>query len=189
MVAVAVRKSSSAAFCAMGPRRSLTEHRENANGAQLRERLRANGFVFQSPPRSSTGNTVLVASSLSFETRASAQPALAWQHRHVWVSFDELEVCALYFPQQAEKVPLLDRLLALPPAIHQRPALLTGDFNTGRHNLDEARATFYCADKFEALLASVGPTPGECGIPTRASSPGSVLTGTVFVSTTLSLLS
>ena len=48
----------------------------------------------------------------------------------------------VYFALGRRKIPLFEHLLALPAEVLSRPALLLGDFNTGRHELDEAGATF-----------------------------------------------
>lgn len=130
----------------------LTEFRWDGSGDVIRKQLQAEGYdspcLPVAPP---TRNGVFVCAREPFSV---SKPVELTDHeeRFVWATFDEFEVCGLYFPQQRAKEPLFNGLLSLSENVCGRPTLLVGDFNTGLHGRDEAGATFYCSDKLQALL-------------------------------------
>lgn len=65
-----------------------------------------------------------------------------------------MRLLGLYFPLRRRKVPLFEYLLRLPASYLQSPTLLIGDFNTGRHHLDEAGATFVASEYMDRLEAA-----------------------------------
>jgi exonuclease III len=54
-----------------------------------------------------------------------------------------------------EKRAVFEFLLALPKSHLREPSILIGDFNTGKHYIDEKGKTFYCAKHF-CQLETVG---------------------------------
>ena len=46
---------------------------------------------------------------------------------------------------------MFDSICSLDPTVLKEQSLLLGDFNTGRHFLDERAKTFYCAEYFDRL--------------------------------------
>ena len=132
----------------------LTEFRYDERGELIRARLKEAGYEYESPPVApSKSNVVFVCSRDPFSVAQPIELA-GYERRYVWAKFDEFDVCGLYFPQQRAKGPLFNGLLNLGVDVRSRPTLLVGDFNTGQHLVDEEGATFYCADKLQALLAT-----------------------------------
>ena len=61
---------------------------------------------------------------------------------------------SFYFPQKFEKVPLFEFLLELADRYSEKPCILIGDLNTGKHYLDEEGMTFKATsyiDRIEKL--------------------------------------
>lgn len=68
--------------------------------------------------------------------------------------FDRFTLVGLCFPLGEPKLPFWNYLLAEASSRARDPILLIGDFNTGKHHIDEAGATFVGPDnpaKLEAL--------------------------------------
>ena len=133
----------------------LVEFRQGQGGDKLRGGLSAQGLSEQAVASAGPKqNSVLLASRKPFETLTLPGIDVGDAHRVVGASFGELDVHGFYFSLGEQKRPLWRSLLAAVPSLLSRPALLVGDFNTGRHRVDEKGATFHCADDFEALLAA-----------------------------------
>lgn len=135
----------------------LTEYRHNRHGDTLRKAVEAFGFVHHyAPPATALQNTVLIASKEPFNVRDTS--ALADDARRcVIVELPQLVVAAVYFRSGRGKEPLYKYLTESPARLER--ALMVGDFNTGRHYVDEVGATFINATDFERLLA-IGWTDG-----------------------------
>ena len=65
------------------------------------------------------------------------------RHRCVMASIDDIRVLGVYFPNKQAKKPLYDSLLGFEAEYRAQPAIIIGDFNTGRHFVDEPGKTFY----------------------------------------------
>lgn len=129
----------------------LTEFRNNPNGDRLRDSLRDLGLNHhtQTISRPST-NTLLIAAKQEFAAQTFPQ-LCADAHRCTFVRIGDLNVFGLYFPQNRAKEPLFQFLTRLASHFLREPTLLIGDFNTGKHRIDETGATFYCAKYLEEL--------------------------------------
>lgn len=133
----------------------LSEFRDNANANLLRAHFGRQGLPFFAAASAVRNqNSVCIASRIAFIGRAYPQLGPDHCHRLIAAHFDDLTVYGVYFAQRQAKSTLFDFLLAGPPSADPA-ALLVGDFNTGRHYVDEAAATFHCARQFELL--SRGP--------------------------------
>jgi exonuclease III len=73
---------------------------------------------------------------------------------HVRGSGLPVEIGGLYLPGEAggRKPAFWAWLRSSASYLVDRPAILIGDLNTGRRNVDECGATFLCAEDFDALL-------------------------------------
>jgi hypothetical protein len=58
-----------------------------------------------------------------------------------------------YFPQRQEKSIVFEYILSQIEI--DMPLIVLGDFNTGKHLIDEDKATFYCAEYMGKLEESV----------------------------------
>ncbi|MBL8797624.1 MAG: endonuclease/exonuclease/phosphatase family protein [Planctomycetia bacterium] len=129
----------------------LTEFRNNTAGQRLREALASLGLRHQSRAHDQvTVNTVWVAARKAFVEQTFDILGID-VHRCVLARMGDVNVFGLYFPNLKKKEPLFRFLVDLAPQYLAEPTLLFGDFNTGKHHLDEAGATFFCADYLERL--------------------------------------
>lgn len=131
-----------------------TEFRWGKAGDALSERLGRAGYVYQfAASQTVAQNTVCIFTHHAAQ-RVHVDLPLEEQHRLVAISFGPLKVVGVYFSQLKAKLPLFRYLLSRPSELIG-PAVLIGDFNTGLHHLDEAGATFHCADEF-CRLSEIG---------------------------------
>lgn len=119
-------------------------------GDALIERLRAAGFTsFRTPSRPRERYTVLLASrSLAAAVRTGVAPRD--RGRLVAARCAGVMIVGVYFDHNRDKASLFDYLLSRPPVLGDE-CLAIGDWNTGLHHLDEAGATFTCADRFALM--------------------------------------
>jgi exodeoxyribonuclease III len=129
----------------------LTEFRANANLPILVESLRNLGFQqIVHPSAEPKNNSVMVASKVKATWKVF--PELAeHQQRVVQLSYGECQIYGTYFPLKNKKVPVFDFFLAEAKKQGPENMLIVGDFNTGKHYLDEAGATFYQSEYLERL--------------------------------------
>jgi exonuclease III len=131
----------------------LTEFRDNDSGRRIRQGLESLGLRHQSGTHAGARvNSVLIAARERFAEQVFSDLG-ANVHRCVLATVGETSVFGLYFPNRQKKEPLFRFLLELNPRYLQGESLLLGDFNTGKHHLDEAGATFFCAEYLERLEA------------------------------------
>lgn len=71
--------------------------------------------------------------------------------RLVSVRVGSIELDAVYFAQGEKKASLFEFLTNRRSRPSQTPYFLMGDFNTGKHRIDESNATFACAEAFDRL--------------------------------------
>jgi exodeoxyribonuclease-3 len=133
----------------------LSEYRHGRRGDELRAGLTAMGLVhFEVPTVPHRQNTVLVASRYALRSLIPIPRDLT---RHVLaVEVADLVLLGVYFPQLSAKVAVFDWLLALPKSVTERPALIAGDLNTGRNDLDREPhgVAFVAAEKMDRLESS-----------------------------------
>lgn len=130
----------------------LTEFRENQNSKLFRSALAKHGFLNIAVASIQKGlNTVLIASKYPFVTETFQNQLNGEGHRLILAHFEAFSVAGVYFAQKKEKQILFDFLNNNSSYLTKRECLLTGDFNTGKHNLDEVGKTFHCAKDFEIL--------------------------------------
>ena len=136
----------------------LNEYRHNKAGSTLRDRLRDEGYAYQSAhhaePRS---NIIFVAAREPFEAVTFpgqlTDPELGdFTARVLQARINGVNVFGVYMPGEEYKRPVFDFLLKLPERYLAGDSVLMGDLNTGRHYEDEAGATFVSALQFDALL-------------------------------------
>lgn len=128
----------------------VTEFRRGPRGDALIEALAGAGYRDHHRTRAEPGaNSVLVATKArSRRIRLEVSPAD--RDRIVCIELDGLRIVGVYFNLLRAKASLFDFLLSRPPALGADCVVL-GDLNTGAHHLDEAGATFHCADRFSRL--------------------------------------
>ncbi|MCC7301286.1 MAG: endonuclease/exonuclease/phosphatase family protein [Bacteroidia bacterium] len=132
----------------------MSEFRSNTQGGRIRQHLKKAGYVYQfAPEAGEKTNTVLVASRL--ELNFSVYPRLGiHSHRVVGAEGTDFQVYACYFPQQDEKKQVFEFLLQEIQDGPDKPVIITGDINTGKHYIDEEGATFFHSAYLEKLEAT-----------------------------------
>jgi len=132
----------------------LTEFQSGPTGDTLSRGLLDLGLLHQASASSDPRrNSVLIAARDRFSSDLPARTLRGYEHRCIRARFDDLELIGVYFPQNRAKAALFDLLLAQAAFALSSYSALVGDFNTGRHYVDESGATFLCADRFAALLS------------------------------------
>lgn len=127
-----------------------TEIRTNEQGRSLGHRFAGEGYrSFHAPTVDAGQNGVTLFVRNDVEP-VELFPQNADKQRIVGCRVRNLFIAGVYFAQLKQKASLFDYLLSYPPEFGT-DALIIGDFNTGRHRLDEAGATFACVDKFAGL--------------------------------------
>jgi exodeoxyribonuclease III len=130
----------------------LTEFRKNGAGAALREHLAARGLRHQAwGPAEVRQNTVFIASRSAFDPVTFESELGPESHRCLLARFDGFRIFAFYFPILKAKVTLFEFILRLSPEGSQGPTLLVGDFNTGKHHLDEEGRVFWGPQYMEMI--------------------------------------
>jgi exodeoxyribonuclease-3 len=126
----------------------LSEFRTGGACRGLTTRLTALGYAVAHPDAGPAVNTVAVFSRCGLEMIAGPPVSPDLLRHLVAVRVRGRVILAVYFPQREAKRLLFEALQSWAPGADY----LIGDFNTGRHLLDEVGTTFHCADAFEALL-------------------------------------
>lgn len=132
----------------------LTEFRENSNADRFKTRLFELGYKWQATnsidPKE---NSVFVAARIPFVCNGQLGQPGVHQHRLLLAKFSNFSLIGVYFPQNEEKRPVFDFLIQNARVLLGEAGLIIGDFNTGKHYLDEAGKTFACADCLDQLEA------------------------------------
>lgn len=129
----------------------ITEFRNNSSGKKIIDILQASGIAnFSGNNTPAKANTVVIGAKSNFEY-ANLDKLRGEDHRCVRAQIGSLDLFGLYFPQRHEKVPVFEALCALESSVLESDSLLIGDFNTGRHLLDEVGSTFYGSEYFDRL--------------------------------------
>lgn len=136
----------------------LTEYRGNRQSETIQCRLAEQGWKHQASthlgPRI---NGILVASRIPVSEQDSSC-AEGWSMtRHLNLSTSGFDLIAVYLPPGKTKLAAWDRLLGIARDMCGRPTLLLGDFNTGKHHLDEDGATFI-GHEYPGRLEEIGFT-------------------------------
>jgi exodeoxyribonuclease-3 len=117
----------------------FTEYRNNHYGCALRKGMSKLGLLHQhAGVGSSRQNSLLIAARFSFNAETFAANA----QRCILARFPSFSVFAFYFACGSAKYALFDFILGIPDSFLETPTLLVGDFNTGKHYIDEEGATF-----------------------------------------------
>ena len=130
----------------------ITEYRNNEKGLKLRSCLLERGYLFQvAPVVDRKINTVLIAAKDDFSIQLFYQELQAEYFRAIKVENDDLCLYGLYFPQEIEKNKIFEFILDEIRKSEEKPTIFIGDFNTGKHFIDEAKNTFYCSNYMDAI--------------------------------------
>jgi exodeoxyribonuclease-3 len=133
----------------------LTEFRCNDVGAYLSETLRGWGWAHQATGLADRRtNTNFIASRRPLERIRPLNRELEKPHRMLDARIAGLQLTAVHMPNLREKFPYWEAVIRAGRRRRHEDALFVGDFNTGRHYLDEPGATFVATEhlaRFERL--------------------------------------
>ncbi len=132
----------------------LTEFRSNEVGEFLWERLDEMGLHHRAAgPAEAKTNTVMIAAREPITVRDGLADHLDRPHRLLDVVVDGIHLTGVHMPNMAAKRPYWQAVIRAGRERLSRPAVVMGDFNTGRHFLDENGATFSSTDLMEEFEA------------------------------------
>lgn len=127
----------------------LSEFRNNASGAFLRQKLLEMKYQFQfvSLPESDT-NSVLIASKLPCNSRLFNNHEKEYGHSVIAADFDAFHLYGVYLPHKKKHklFPVLQKEIE-----KQTPALIMGDFNTGKNFIDQKGDSFWYTSELSSL--------------------------------------
>lgn len=130
----------------------LNEYRRNDVGAYLSECLRESGWVHQAVGDTDhRTNTNFVASRLPIRRARPLDRRLDKPHRMLDLSIDGLRLTAVHMPNMRAKLPYWEAVIRAGRRRRREDALFIGDFNTGKHYLDEPGKTFVATEHMERL--------------------------------------
>jgi exonuclease III len=130
----------------------LTEYRRNDVGDYLSEGLRAAGWTHQAAGDAERRmNTNFVASRRPIDRSRPLDRRLEKSHRMLDVVIDGLRLTAVHMPNLREKFPYWEAVIRAGRRRKREDALFIGDFNTGKHYLDEPGKTFVATEHMERL--------------------------------------
>lgn len=128
----------------------LTEYRNNSNKNHLSLKLNELGYVFQYNPKSEPSlNSVLIASKIKFKSKIFNNLNIH-KHRVIKVFNNDYAIYGCYFPLKNLKKEVFEFLIDEVQE-NKENLIILGDFNTGKHFIDENSKTFYCSEYFEKL--------------------------------------
>lgn len=127
----------------------LSEFRNNARGEAIIKGLKAAGYTqFLKSEAARNENSVLIASQLPFAGLTFATKVSAYHHAMTCAEFEAFDIYGLYLPHK-KKHTWFDVILE--NIEREKPAILVGDFNTGKNYIDQAKNSFWYTDKLEAM--------------------------------------
>ena len=133
----------------------LTEFRNNQNKVIIECELKKLNYKYiETLDVDAKLNSVLIASKTKFEEVENFKNLDTHFQRILRVKTEGLNIYGCYFPGQDLKKEVFEFLLSEIKNKGKENIIITGDINTGKHNLDEIGATFYHSDyldKFERL--------------------------------------
>lgn len=129
----------------------LTEYRNNSNKEYLTKELDKLGYSHQYNPNSEPKlNSVLIASKIEFKTEIF-DSLKEHKQRVIKIFNNGFSLYGCYFPLQNLKKDVFEFLLNQIRENERENIIITGDFNTGKHFIDEKGKTFYCSEYFDEL--------------------------------------
>jgi exodeoxyribonuclease III len=131
----------------------ITEYRNGRVGENLRSSLSVAGWEHQiAAPTPERKNSVLIVAKQPIEIDDQQIFNEDWQRdRHIVVNGGGYTIVAVYLPPGPKKLPSWELLLNTAATLATEPTLIIGDFNTGKHYIDEDGATFIGPENIDRL--------------------------------------
>ena len=124
----------------------LTEFRNNTNKEIIENAFRLFGFnnIYLTKADSKT-NSVLIACKDEYNVKMFEE-LKEHKQRVIKISSNTLSIYGCYFPQQKLKKKVFEFLISEIEKNQSENTIIIGDFNTGKHFLDEKGSSFYCSE-------------------------------------------
>lgn len=127
----------------------LNEFRNNLSGLNLRHSLLLNGYRFQAVSHSkSDTNSVIIASKLPFNSQLFPKCDPEYSGNIILAEFELFRLYGCYLPHKKKHV-LFDFLID--QCKEGKPAIITGDLNSGINGLDQKGNSFWYEDEMRTL--------------------------------------
>jgi len=132
----------------------LTEYRNNKNKEFIKSELNKLGYIYQYNPNSDPKlNSVVMASKTDFNAE-TFDTLNEHKQRVIKISNQNLSIYGCYFPLHNLKKEVFEFLLNQVNENKTENIIIVGDFNTGKHFIDEKGKTFYCSEYLDKLEQS-----------------------------------
>ena len=119
----------------------LSEFRNNDHGHYIRAKLLAQGYLHQiATAAPSNDNAVLIASKFAGHSQHFQKEGGDFPHAILKAKLDPFDVYGMYLPHKKKHI-LFDVLVEALSS--DTPAILAGDFNTGKNYIDQKGKTFW----------------------------------------------
>ncbi|CAA6603801.1 Endonuclease/exonuclease/phosphatase (modular protein) [Rhodospirillaceae bacterium LM-1] len=133
----------------------LSEFRNDRTGIVLNIKLQEMGFLYthtlEAPEKA---NSVLIASRDHVELARPLNPGLEKPHMLLDAEVLGISLVGVYMPNNNAKTPYWEAVVGAAKDRADKPCMFVGDFNTGKHYIDEPSATLVSApfmDRMEAV--------------------------------------
>ena len=129
----------------------ITEFRNNSNGSEILYFLKQLGYKYiKTIETEQRINSILIASKIKYESELFAELE-EHKQRVIKIKTSELSIYGCYFPQKNLKKDVFEFLLKEIKTNKEENIIITGDFNTGKHFIDEKAGSFYCSEYLDKL--------------------------------------
>lgn len=127
----------------------LSEFRNNKTGKLIKDHLAKAKYTFQYITEASPNqNSVCIASMIEAEPRFFRTYDAAFPDNIIALDFDAFSLYGMYLPHKKKHI-LFDLLIE--ESQKKLPAIMVGDFNTGKNFIDQKKSSFWYTDKLEKL--------------------------------------
>lgn len=128
---------------------AFSEFRNNKVGIQLRTALLRMGYRYQVVSHAKNDvNSAILASKYPCSTSIFPKCDPEYDHNIVCGRLPAFDIYSVYFPHK-KKHRLFDFLIE--DELSERPAIIVGDFNTGKNGIDQVGNSFWYTDELVAL--------------------------------------
>jgi len=130
----------------------FNEYRRNDVGAFLSDSLRSAGWEHQAAGEADhRTNTNFVASRFPIDRVRPLDRRLEKPHRMLDLTIGGVRLTAVHMPNMNEKFPYWEAVIRAGRRRRREDALFIGDFNTGKHYIDEPGKTFVATEHLARL--------------------------------------
>lgn len=131
----------------------FSEYRNNDAGEELKKILKDNGYHYlHNTNLEKQKNTVLIATKIESRLDETFYKSLSEEERRrvLKISVGDIFIYGVYFPQKNEQKKIFEILLKEMSDLKEN-GIFIGDFNAGKHFIDETNTFFSCQKEFELL--------------------------------------